>query len=112
MRWQSAAVGSPRLLRSVMRRLLPRYLLRYLDMHTNRRQKKDKQNKASKKQRNEKGNRKVRFVARRAIYVDFKAWSLNGPQAWARRMQEAHGSLDLPGGTEWLAMSNFKSASE
>jgi hypothetical protein len=43
-----------------------------------------------------------RIVARRALYVDFKAWSFTAPVAWAERMMHAYGPLDPPGGFYWI----------
>jgi len=43
----------------------------------------------------------LRFIAERALYVDFQAWSFPAPRAWAARMEKAYGPLERPGGSNW-----------
>jgi hypothetical protein len=43
----------------------------------------------------------VRFIAERALYVDFQAWSFPAPRAWAARMEKADGPLERPDGFNW-----------
>jgi hypothetical protein len=44
----------------------------------------------------------VRIVGRRALFVDFKAWSFTAPFSWASRMERAYGYLTVPGGFRWM----------